>query len=141
MKVLMSRSYDLKQTRSALFVMEGVDKLFECVTIELPKVFIPYPVNAQNVTCIPEGTYSVQRIYSPTKGKCFLLYNVPDRSAVEIHIGNFAVGKQVDTEGCILPGMRFVDINSDGNLDVQDSTKAMNKLLEILPQSFELHIM
>ena len=141
MKIIMSRSYDLKETRSTLFVMEGVDKLFECCAIELPKVFIPYPVNAQNVTCIPEGTYPVQRIYSPTKGKCFLLYDVPGRSAVEIHIGNFATGKKVDTEGCILPGMRFVDINKDGNLDVQDSTKAMEKLLELLPDHFELIIM
>jgi len=140
MKIIMSRSYDLKETRSALFVMEGVDKLFECCAIELPKVFIPYPVNAQNVTCIPEGIYPVEKIISPTKGQCFLLKNVLGRTMVEIHIGNFAAGKKIDTEGCILPGMRFVDINNDGNLDVQDSTKAMNKLLEILPQSFELLI-
>jgi len=121
--------------------MDGVDKLFECVTIELPKVFVPYPVNAQNVTCIPEGTYLVEKITSPTKGRCFLLQDVPGRTMVEIHIGNFATGIKVDTEGCILPGMRFADINFDGNLDVQDSTKAMNKLLEILPQSFDLHIL
>jgi len=141
MKCIISRTYELKQTRSALFVMEGVDKLFECVTIELPKVFIPFPVNAQNVTCIPEGIYPVEKIISPTKGRCFLLKNVPGRTMVEIHIGNFATGEKVDTKGCILPGMRFVDINLDGNLDVQDSTKAMEKLLKLLPDKFELHIL
>jgi len=140
MKCIISRSYELKQTRSAFFVMEGVDKLFECCAIELPKIFIPYPVNAQNVTCIPEGEYKVEKYFSPTKGRCFLLKNVPGRTMVEIHKGNFATGEKVDTEGCILPGMRFVDINKDGNLDVQDSTKAMEKLLELLPDHFELII-
>jgi len=121
--------------------MEGVDKLFECVTIELPKVFVPYPENAQNVTCIPEGIYPVERITRLAKGECFLVKDVPGRTMIEIHIGNFAAGKKVDTEGCILPGMRFVDINLDGNLDVVESSVAMEKLLAILPDKFELIIL
>ena len=137
----MIRKYNLKETQSVFLVMDGVDKLFECRTIELPKVLIPYPVNARNVTCIPEGEYKVEKYLSPTKGICFLLKDVPDRSMIEIHKGNFATGKKVDTEGCILPGMFLADINDDDNIDVADSTKAMNKLLEILPDKFKLTIL
>jgi len=139
-KVLMARKYNLSETLSALSVMDGIDKLFECNTIELPKVMIPYKINAKNVTCIPEGEYKVEKYYSPTKGECFWVKNVPGRTMVEIHKGNFASGKTIDTEGCILPGMFLADINDDGHLDVADSTKAMQMLLNILPDHFKLHI-
>jgi len=48
--------------------------------------------------------------------------------------------RKVDTEGCIMPGMRFMDINNDGNLDVAESTEAMNILRGILPEKFKLII-
>jgi len=140
MNVVMSRLYSMHETQAALYVLDGIDKLFQCVTLELPKIRIPYPVNSRNVDCIPEGVYPVQKIVSPTKGWCFLLYDVPNRSAVEIHKGNFATGIKVDTQGCILPGMYFDDLNEDSHIDVADSTEAMNKLLEILPKSFNLYI-
>ena len=141
MKCIMIRKYGIKETQSVFLVMNGIDKYFECVAIELPRVVIPYRPNAHNVDCIPEGIYPVKKIISPTKGKCFLLEDVPDRFAVEIHIGNFVAGKKVDSQGCILPGMSFEDINEDGNIDVADSTKALNKLWDILPDSFKLHIL
>ena len=141
MKCIMSRKYNPKETQSAFLVMDGIETLFECVTIELPKVQIPYPVNSRNVDCIPEGVYPVQKIVSPTKGKCFLLYDVPGRDAVEIHIGNFVSGEKKDSKGCILPGMRFEDINGDGNIDVTDSTKALVMLWNILPNEFDLHVL
>jgi len=47
----------------------------------------------------------------------------------------------VDIEGCIMPGLRFIDINLDGNLDVADSVKAMNVLRAILPDKFKLTIL
>ena len=141
MKVIMSRRYNLHETQAALFVMDGVDKLFECRTIELPAIVIPLKPNARNVTCIPEGEYKVEKYYSPTKGECFLVKDVPGRSMIEIHKGNFASGKKVDTEGCILPGMLLADINDDGNMDVAQSDKAMRQLLNILPTHFKLHVL
>jgi len=36
--------------------------------------------------------------------------------------------------------MYFDDLNEDSHIDVADSTEAMNKLLEILPKSFNLYI-
>jgi len=141
MKAIMIRKYNPKETQSVFLVMDGIDKYLELVAIELPRVVIPYRENAHNVDCIPEGTYHVKKIVSPTKGKCFLLSDVPDRSMVEIHKGNFVSGKKVDSAGCILPGMSFDDINQDGNIDVSDSTQAMGKLWDTLPDSFNLTIL
>jgi hypothetical protein len=136
MKAIISRTYGNEETRSTMFVMEGEQKLFECKTIELPNLN-----NQSKISCIPEGVYDVEKILSPAHGKCFLIKNVVNRSAVEIHIGNYAAGKKVDTLGCILPGMRFTDMNADGFLDVAESTTAMNMLLKILPDKFKLYIL
>jgi hypothetical protein len=103
----------------------------QCNTLELPDLG-----NQQNVSCIPEGKYDVAKIYSPKKGMSFLLYDVPGRSSIMIHKGNY----NSDTQGCILPGYGFEDINDDGNLDVIGSTATMNKLLNIMPNEFILYI-
>jgi hypothetical protein len=65
---------------------------------------------------------------------------VPNRSDILFHSGNYAAGKRVDTEGCILPGSCFVDINEDGNLDVIESKKTMAELYAILSDNFKLYI-
>jgi hypothetical protein len=135
MKVVLSRSYGLKQTTSSFYVFDGDRAIFNCKSFELPELG-----NKKKVSCIPEGVYKVFKIYSPTKGKCFELHDVQGRSNILIHVGNYASGNKVDTEGCILVGLRFVDINEDGNIDVADSVKAMAILLSILPDSFKIHI-
>ena len=135
MEVQIKRQYNEIETLGDLQVLVGDFIKFECKTIELP-----WKENKHDVSCIPEGKYNVKKVISPTKGLCFILENVPNRSAVEIHIGNFAAGKKVDTLGCILPGMSFGDRNNDGIIDVVNSTVAMGKLLEILPDSFQLTI-
>ena len=136
MKVVISRTYTTNETLGVLFVLEGSKKLFEGVSIELPD-----KGNQHNISCILEGIYDVIKYDSPKKGKIFLLLNVPGRSAVEMHIGNYAAGKKIDTQGCILPGLRFDDINKDGNLDVVYSTETMNTLNSILPNKFKLYIL
>jgi hypothetical protein len=139
-KVVISRTYDDKETLGHAIVFEGEDKLFEFKTIELPLFTVPLKANTVSTNCIPEGTYDVTTIYSPTKGKCFQVHDVIGRTAILIHKGNFATGKKVDTEGCILVGSRFEDVNKDGNLDVVESTITLAKLLQILPNKFKLHI-
>jgi len=139
---VLSRDYGEKETTGLFYIFEGIEVLFHCFMLELPRFVIPMKPNSPRTTCIPGGmTYKVKKIISPTKGLCFLYQDVPGRSAVEIHIGNFAAGKKVDTEGCQLPGSELIDINGDGNLDVVDSTATMKKLLEILPDEFEVHIL
>jgi len=118
-------------------VFDGFNKLYECKTIELP-----WKENARQISCIPgQGkSYKCIQIVSPSKGTCFHIQDVPGRDAVLIHKGNYATGRKVDTLGCILPGMYFMDINKDGYPDVADSTTAMEMLLKILPDTFTLTI-
>ena len=139
---VLSRDYGARSTTGCLYIFEGDKSIFNCVMIELPKFVVPMRINSPNIDCIPgEMTYTVKKHYSPSKGECFQVMDVPDRTWVLWHVGNFATGKKVDTEGCQLPGMRFEDINHDGNIDVADSTKAMNMLLAIMPDEFKLHIL
>ena len=62
----------------------------------------PWADNARNVSCIPEGVYTVRRDYYHRGGyEAFEIENVPDRSEIKIHIGN----TMDDVSGCIAVGM------------------------------------
>lgn len=104
---------------------------FRCFTLELP-----WRNNQNNVSCIPSGTYIAQKHTSPTKGKCIELLNVPLRSNILIHIGNFTS----DIRGCILVGDSARDINSDGTYDVTNSRRTLQELLLQLPEAFLVRI-
>ena len=104
---------------------------FSVKTLELP-----WRDNQRRISRIPKGTYNVVRHQSPRFGECFLIKDVPERSHILIHAGNF----YSDTLGCVLVGKEFIDINGDGQLDVNKSRLAMNELLENLPDDFELKI-
>jgi len=140
-KLIISRSYEEAETLGSAIIFKGRSKLFEFKTIELPLFTVPLKANTPFTNCIPEGTYEVTKIYSPTKGKCFMVHDVPGRTAILIHKGNYASGKKVDTEGCILVGSGFADINQDGELDVIESTDTLAKLLTILPDKFKIHLL
>jgi hypothetical protein len=140
-KFIISRNYREKETTGLSFIVNGDEKLLEFATIELPVFTVPLMPNQPSTNCIPEGTYKVTKIYSPTKGQCFQVHDVPGRTAILIHKGNYATGKKVDTQGCILVGSKFEDVNKDGNLDVVESTVTLTQLLSILPNEFKLTIL
>lgn len=131
MKAVLSREYTNVQTLGRIVIFEGNKVRLQIVTLELP-----WNGNQKNVSCIPEGKYEVHKVHSPKFGRCFEVQNVENRSAILFHAGNY----KDDTEGCILPGMGYEDINDDGNLDVIQSKHALTKMLNILPDSFELYI-
>ena len=136
MKAILSRTYDKNQTRGRLLILNGNELLTQVLTLELP-----WNNNQVRSSCIPEGQYDVSRIYSPKFGMCFLLHDVPERTAIEIHSGNYASLKErTDTTGCILPGLAYEDINDDGVTDIVQSKLALRKLLTVLPDSFTLYI-
>jgi len=135
MKCVLSRSYQKNQTIGSLIAFDGEKRIYSCKTIELP-----WLNNQHNISCIPEGIYEVIRIIHPAKGKCFSVQNVPDREGILIHKGNYINGTKIDSKGCILPGLAFMDVNDDGFIDVCDSTIALNNLLSLLPESFKLII-
>ena len=96
-------------------------------TIELP-----WKDNEVRVSCIPAGTYTVKQHTSPSKGSCFEIQDVPGRTHILLHVANWAK----DVLGCIGPG-QGINLRSDM---VTSSQAAMNEMLEILPDEFELEI-
>lgn len=72
-----------------------IDGEFLCNSLEPP-----WQNNAR-YTAIPKGIYEVIMNYSPKFKRVLpLLLNVPERSSIRIHKGNYPK----DTQGCILPG-------------------------------------
>lgn len=132
MKVLLNRiEYEKKQTLGIMSVSNKDEIIYSCKTLELP-----YLNNQKRISCIPKGEYEVVKHVSPKFGKCFWIKNVPDRSEILIHKGNY----HKDTLGCILVGAAFLDINNDGYRDVTSSKKTVEYLLKILPESFNIYI-
>ena len=117
MKATLTRNwYDKKQTLGQLEVGD-----LTLYTLELP-----WLENQRRISCIPEGTYKVTSHVSKKFGKCFWLREVPNRTGILIHAGNY----HWHTLGCILVGLDHKDANKDGLLDVVSSSKAMKQLLE-----------
>jgi hypothetical protein len=131
MNVVLSRKYQEYETLGSMFVLMDYNLLFSCKSLELP-----WLDNERQKSCIPAGTYEVEKYDSPNKGLVFLVKNVPGRDSIEIHSGNY----KRDTLGCILVGSGFEDINNDGNLDIIESRKTLDRLLGILNDNFKLII-
>jgi len=100
------------------------DGKFGCFSLELPWIN-----NKPNISCIPTGTYIVKWTYSlkfPLGS--YEVKNVSGRSGIRIHTGNF----YKDILGCIILGSLPKDINSDGEIDLQNSgliVPAFNKYM------------
>lgn len=117
-----------KQTQGLLEVAKTGNKYS---TIELP-----WKENKQNISCIPKGYYPVTKRYSSKYGYHLHIKNVPGRDFILIHAGNY----YTQTRGCILVGLEFRDINSDQEVDVVRSQKALGELLTQLPKQFNIII-
>jgi hypothetical protein len=133
MKILIKRFlYEDRQTLGSLKVVDEHNKIiFDCVTLELPDLN-----NQKKISCIPAGKYEVKKRKSQKFGEHFHLLSVPNRSYILIHSGNF----HTQILGCLLVGDRHVDLNGDKYKDVTSSKATMKKLLDILPEQFELTI-
>lgn len=113
-----------KQTLGELTVKncDGVE-VFNCKTLELP-----WRNNAKKISRIPKGEYLAIKHVSPKFGECIWIQEVPNRTEILIHHGNF----HEDTVGCILVGRKFSDIDGDGYRDVTNSRDTLNELLSLL---------
>jgi hypothetical protein len=109
----------------------AIDDISGEILLSLPTLELPWVNNENNVSCIPKGIYPIKKwnISGKFNYEHFLLEDVPDRSQVKIHRGNFT--RQI--HGCILPGLTHADIDGDGIRDVTYSRIALNKLLEVMP--------
>lgn len=131
-KALLTRKeMEKKQTLGDLEISESENTIFNCKTIELP-----WLNNQRNISCIPAGTYTVVKRTSEKYGTHFQILNVPDRAMILIHAGNY----YTQTQGCILVGTGYQDINQDNVRDVVESKKTLLKIYALMPDRFELKI-
>lgn len=122
-----------KQTLGRFYIFNERGKLvFHCFTLELPDL-----KNAKNVSRIPAGDYEVIPRHTPKRGAHFHITNVPGRTWILIHSGNY----YRDIQGCILPGSQWVDIDGDGYKDVINSRDTLMQMVEFAPEGFDLTIM
>ena len=120
-----------KQTTGIIYMIKDGSIIKEIATLELA-----WKNNERRISCIPEGTYKCVKRLSPKYGHHWHVLDVPNRSLILIHSGNF----HTHTLGCILVGEKHSDINNDGLCDVTNSRNVMNELRVMLPDEFELEI-
>lgn len=84
-------------------------------------------------SAIPCGTYECVKD-NTGKFQFYKVLNVPNRSNIEIHQGNY----ESDTEGCILIGATWAIMNN--KLAVTSSNATLQKLKKVLPPKFMLSI-
>ena len=78
--------------------------------------------NKSNISCIPTGTYDLKLEYSSRfKKDLWEIYGVPNRSECKFHAANY--WRQLN--GCIALGVKHIDIDRDGDLDVTSSVNTM----------------
>ena len=115
---------DGQETLGALSIYEGLEKVFECKTCELP-----WKGNKTNVSCIPKGVYHVSHRESEKYGNHLHIEDVEDRSYILIHVANF----EEQLRGCIAVGKSYADIDGDGDLDITSSKATLKKLIDVVP--------
>jgi len=98
-----------------------IDESPEMMTLE-----DPWHLNERNISCIPEGRYTIVPHKSPKFGSTYLVENVTERSHILIHAGNTAK----DTSGCILVGLQFGELNNEPA--VLASRSAFLKFMELM---------
>lgn len=101
---------------------------FECYTLENPDLN-----NQKNISCIPPGEYTAfirDKSTSRWDYDVIELKNVPGRSFIQIHIGNFSE----NTQGCILPGVHL------GKNAVWKSGEAMKELMSFVDSDEDIKV-
>lgn len=88
-------------------------------------VELPWRDNQKRISCIPEGTYYCRPRYSDKHENHFILDDVPGRELILIHVANYTR----ELLGCIAPGLKHADIDSDRIMDVTSSRAAMERIL------------
>lgn len=113
------------ETFGSIFLHESPNEVaFQCPTLELP-----WRNNEPFHSCIPDtpgmDSYTLKLRWSKTHKQHFAVSGVPGRTDILIHPGNFFH----DTEGCILPGSGYRDIDGDGKMDVINSRTTLDRMI------------
>lgn len=115
MEIVLNRNYFPEGTNGSL--LQG--NMLICSCIELP-----WRENRQQVSCIPEGKYVLEKRYNTHFQWHLALYNVPGREGILIHPANNAL---LELKGCIAP---VTEIIGEGR--GIDSKRAFEKLKSII---------
>jgi hypothetical protein len=112
---------------------------FRCYTLELP-----WRDNKRSISCIPAGSYSVKVRLSPKYGQAYWVSDVPDRSFILIHSGNWAgdTSKNFKTHvnGCILLGkQRGLLAGQLAVLNSRITVKRFQNKLQLQPFTLNIH--
>lgn len=92
---------------------------------------LPWKDNAPDISCIPAGTYRLKRRFSAKHGyELFGIEDVPGRTDVELHIGNFLK----DTLGCVLLGLGRTATA------IERSTEAFHRFMDAMTGIDEIEI-
>lgn len=119
------------QTLGRLYVYDGLKEVMQVATLELKDLD-----NANSVNRIPAGTYKVVKRRSLKHKEHFHLLDVPGRSWILIHTGNY----YTQFRGCIGVGYGFKHLNGDNEYDLFSSRYTLDRMLSVLPNEFELTI-
>ncbi len=132
-RAILKRTYKSDRTLGQLTIFDDND-------IEIARYFTlenPWKDNQRNISCIPEGTYTVVPNHTKAHPDTYRVLKVENRSGILIHIGNYPK----DTHGCILVGLKQIDLDKDGVLDIAQSTDAIESLYELIGEkTFKLTI-
>lgn len=122
------RVYLYRSVRSTVtYGILAKDLIPICLTLELPWIN-----NKPEVSCVPAGVYRCLPHNSAAHPGTWELQNVPNRSDILIHTGNFAK----DSKGCILVGQIFGATQPA----ILQSQAALVMLRNMLPPVFDLQI-
>ena len=133
--MVMEKTLDIYLTRHHITDQgtEGIlsvpSLFFSCLTFELP-----WRNNLPNISCIPEGSYRLTW-RSSRKKPAYHIRNVPNRSYILIHSGNFAgdaaKGFKTHVQGCVLLGQRMCKLGGQRAVLVSRNTvRRFNRLLK-----------
>lgn len=117
-------------------VGQGLDgtfgRMFLPGVVERVSAEPPWKDNRTDVSCIPPGKYECEINESPHFGLCPEILNVPGRTHVRMHAGNWAgdveQGRRSDSQACVLPGLRFATL--EGQPAVSNSRTALDELMD-----------
>lgn len=97
---------------------------------------LPYLDNRINVSCIPTGIYKFQQIIRPDGTRAIEILNVPNRTNILAHSGNY----MKDTNGCILPNLSIGYTRDSKTPYGITSRVQLKQLLKALPMRGIVHI-
>ena len=107
-----------------LYAYRGENRVAEFKLLELPD-----RENKQNISRIPAGKYRVRVEKDDHYGLYLRIISpVPGRERVLVHFGCFPR----NTRGCLLVGMIFADLDSDGLPDINATREAVDRLCSIV---------